>query len=46
MFDIKYSNQSGKFLKKTDKILAKRLLEKIERLKEEPIAHDTKSVEG
>ena len=46
MFDVKHSNQSEKFLKKTDKTLAKRLLEKIEKLREEPIIHDTKSVEG
>lgn len=46
MFDVKYSNQSEKFLKKSDKILAKRLLEKIEKLRETPIIHDTKSIEG
>jgi len=46
MFDVKYSKQSQKFLNKTDKILAKRLLQKIEILQEEPIIHDTKTVEG
>ena len=31
-FDVSYSSRSRKFLKKVDKILAKRLVEKIENL--------------
>ncbi len=46
MFNINYSNQARKFLKKADKILAKRILEKIENLREEPVIHDTKRIEG
>ena len=46
MFDVNYSNQSQKFLKKSDKILAKRLLDKIEALRDKPIIHDSKRVEG
>ncbi len=46
MFNVDYSSRSKKFLKKADKILAKRLIEKIEKLREEPIIHDTKTVEG
>ena len=46
MFNVKHSNQSKKFLKKADKVLAKRLIEKIEKLMEEPVIRDTKSVEG
>ena len=46
MFDARYSNQSKKFLKKADKILTQRLLEKIEKLQEKPIIHDTKVIEG
>ena len=46
MFNIAYSNQAKKFLNKADKILAKRLLDKIEKLKEEPTSHDTKRVES
>nr|CBH36708.1 conserved hypothetical protein [uncultured archaeon]CBH39648.1 conserved hypothetical protein [uncultured archaeon] len=46
MFNISYSNRSKKFLKKADKILVKRMIEKIENLRETPITHDTKTVEG
>jgi len=46
IFDIHYSNQSRKFLKKTERILLKRLIEKIEKLKEEPIIADSKKIEG
>ena len=46
MFDVKHSNQSEKFLRKADKTLAKRITEMIERLREEPIIHDTKRIEG
>lgn len=46
MFDVEYSNQAKKFLKNTDKIFVKRLLEKIEVLREKPIIHDSKMVEG
>ena len=34
------------FLKKADKIIAKRLFEKIEKLQIEPVIHDTKVIEG
>ncbi|MEA2051280.1 MAG: type II toxin-antitoxin system RelE/ParE family toxin [Euryarchaeota archaeon] len=46
MFNISYSNRSKKFLKKADKILVKRMIEKIENLRETPITYDTKTVEG
>lgn len=46
MFDVSYSRRSKQFLKKADKILVKRLLEKIEKLRENPIIPDTKKVEG
>jgi len=46
MFNISHSNRSKKFLKKADKVLVKRVIEKIEKLKENPIIHDTKTVEG
>ena len=46
MLNISYSNRPKKFLKKADKILVKRLIEKIENLRENPITHDTKTVEG
>jgi mRNA-degrading endonuclease RelE of RelBE toxin-antitoxin system len=44
-FNIKYSNRSKKFLKKADKTLVKRILEKIEKLSGDPIIPDTKTVE-
>ncbi|MFH1432222.1 MAG: type II toxin-antitoxin system RelE/ParE family toxin [archaeon] len=46
MFGIKYSSQALKFLKSADKVLAKRLIEKIESLQEKPVLHDTKILEG
>jgi mRNA interferase RelE/StbE len=46
MFDIEYSRQAVKFLKSLDKKLVLRILSKIEKLKEEPIGHDSKTVEG
>ena len=46
MFDVKYSNQATKFLKKADKILIKRLMNKIEELRVEPILREKIIVEG
>jgi mRNA interferase RelE/StbE len=46
MFTIRYSNRSKRFLKKADEVLAIRILEKIEKLREDQIIHDTKTVEG
>ena len=46
MLDVSYSNRSKRFLKKADKVLVKRIIEKIEKLREDPIIHDTKTVEG
>ena len=46
MLSIRHSNRSKKILKKADKVLAKRLIEKMEKLRENPIIHDTKVVEG
>ncbi len=46
MFDVKYSSQAVKFLKSADKILVKRLLEKIESLQSQPVLHDSKVIEG
>ncbi len=46
MFDIKYSKQAIKFLKSLDKKLVLRILKKIEALREKPIQHDSKTVEG
>ena len=46
MFEAAYSKQARKFLKDAEKILAKRLVKKIEELKAKPFLHDTKTVEG
>ena len=46
MLDVDYSNKARKFMKKADKVLASRLLEKIESLRITPFTHDTKAVEG
>ncbi len=44
MFEVVLSNQASKFIKKADKILAKRLIEKLESLKSNPINHDSKKI--
>ena len=46
MFDVGYSSRSKRFLKKADKALSRRLIEKIDKLRKDPIIHDTKRVEG
>ncbi len=42
MFSLEYANQARKFLKKTEKRLAQRLLEAIEELRKEPVPHTQK----
>ena len=44
MFSADFSSQAKKFLKKTDKQLARRLIEKIEKLSEDPFPPDAKRV--
>lgn len=44
MFNLDFSSHAEKFLKKVDKALAKRILDKIERLAEEPFPSDAKRV--
>ncbi len=46
MFEIVLSNQATKFIKKADKALVKRIIEKLESLKIEPISHDSKKIIG
>ena len=46
MFSIKYSNQAKKFLKKIDKVLAKRILDKIARLQGNPLISDSEKMGG
>ena len=46
MLNIEFSNQSKKFLKKSDRQLAIRIIEKIEVLKNYPVPHDSKRVVG
>ncbi|MEK6860103.1 MAG: type II toxin-antitoxin system RelE/ParE family toxin [Nanoarchaeota archaeon] len=46
MFEVEYSNRATKFLKNCDKNLAERVLEKIEKLRENPIIPETIKVKG
>jgi len=46
MFNIEFSNQSKKFLRKSDRQLAMRIIEKIEVLRNDPVPHDSKRVVG
>lgn len=46
MFEITYSNKAVKFLKNCDKNIAERILEKIEKLRENPILPETIKVKG
>lgn len=44
MFEIKYSNRSIKFLRNVEKQIARRILDKIEKLRSNPIIHDSKRI--
>jgi mRNA interferase RelE/StbE len=46
MFRVTYSNQAVKFLKNCDRNLAERVLEKIEKLAENPILPETIKLKG
>ncbi|MCK5289916.1 MAG: type II toxin-antitoxin system RelE/ParE family toxin [Candidatus Aenigmarchaeota archaeon] len=46
MFDIIYSKQAVKFLKKLETALVLQILEKIDKLKDTPVMHDSKILEG
>lgn len=46
MFEIVFSNKSARFTKNCERHDAKRILEKIESLKENPVIHDTKVLSG
>ena len=46
MLQVKFSRQAQKFLKKADSDTLNRILDKISKLKKEPIGHDTKPVKG
>ena len=45
-YEVKYSNQALKFLKKLDKDIAKRILTKIGELKDSPYSSETSKVKG
>ncbi len=45
-FNVAYSNQAEKFLKKSESLVSKRIFKKIEELSENPIIHDSKTIEG
>jgi len=42
MYEIEYSNKARDFLKKLDRHIAERILNRIERLKQEPVPSDAK----
>lgn len=46
MFEVALSNQASKCMRDADKVLAKRLIQKLEKLKKEPIGHDSKRIIG
>ena len=46
MYDVEFSNSSKKFLVKTEKEFCARIIEKIEKLSENPFPQDCKRVEG
>ncbi len=46
MLEIRYSKQAVNFLKSAEKKLTTRILKKIEKLRENPIGHDSKVIEG
>lgn len=46
MFSVSYSKQADKFLERAEKIVAKRILDKIEELMNEPALRGSKPVHG
>ena len=44
MFDVDFSSSAKKFLKKSEKEVIKRIINEIERLREEPFPKDVKRV--
>ena len=44
MHEIEYSDKAKKFLKKLDKHITERILNRIERLKQEPVPSDAKFI--
>ncbi len=46
MFSLGFSSHARKFFKKADKDLCRRILDKIEKLRNEPVPHNAKSIEG
>jgi len=46
MLDVRYSNRAAKFLKKSNGTLVNRIIEKIEKLRENPFIPDTKKIVG
>ena len=45
IFPAEFSARAGKYIKKLDKITNKRVLEKIEKLEQEPFPHEVERVE-
>ena len=45
-FRIDYDNQSKKFLKNQDKILAKRIMDEVDLLSSNQVPHDSKRMQG
>jgi mRNA interferase RelE/StbE len=43
---VEFSSEAKKFLKKADKTVARRIIEKIEKLRDEPFPSDVKRVVG
>lgn len=44
MFEIKYSRQAVKFLKNVDRVLARRILDRVLELRDKPVVHDSKKI--
>jgi len=44
MFNVQFSSSADKFLKKAEKLIAQRILDKIEKLSEDPFPREVKRV--
>ncbi|HLC52348.1 MAG TPA: type II toxin-antitoxin system RelE/ParE family toxin [Candidatus Nanoarchaeia archaeon] len=44
MFDVRLSSSANKFLKKSEKLIAQRILDRIEKLAEDPFPKDIKRI--
>lgn len=46
MFSLSFSSRAKNFFKKADKQLCRRIIDKVEKLQDDPVPHNAKPIEG